>query len=329
MTQHVDDAVRKRVREIIKRSASTRANLALLPDKELLFSASGNAFIMYRIKGKSWVALGDPIGPEDEHRELILRFKEMAIKQSRWPVFYLVDPDELSTYVDAGLSVIKLGDEARIPLKEFSFSGEMRTEMRKMHERVLQEGVSFEVLNSSQVKPLIGEFKTVSDAWLAATKIRERSFSKAYFDADYIANFPCAIMRKDAKIVAFAVLWASANREELALDLMRYHPDAPKDAMDFLLLELMLGGRVRGYRWFNLGIAPLASGERHPLEPLWQRIGGLIYRHSEHFHDIQSLRRYEERFNPLWRAKYLASPGGLSTPWILLAIVKMNWRGRV
>lgn len=80
--------------------------------------------------------------------------------------------------------------------------------------------------------------------------------------------------------------------------------------MNFMLVELMRGGRKRGYRWFNLGMAPLSSLEGQALAPLWQRVGGLIYRQSEHFRDIQSLCRYEEKFRPEWRTKYLASPGG-------------------
>ncbi len=98
--------------------------------------------------------------------------------------------------------------------------------------------------------------------------------------------------------------------------------------MDYLMIELMRGGRERGYRWFNLGIAPLSGFKMHPLAPLWHRIGRLIYRQSEHFRDIESLRRYEEKLHPVWRPKYLASPGGLNIPRILRDITRLIARGR-
>jgi phosphatidylglycerol lysyltransferase len=50
-------------RTIAARSRDSTANLALLGDKALLFSDDREAFIMYGVSGRSWVALGDPVGP--------------------------------------------------------------------------------------------------------------------------------------------------------------------------------------------------------------------------------------------------------------------------
>jgi phosphatidylglycerol lysyltransferase len=318
------------VRRIIEHESITRANLALLGDKRLLFSDSGSAFIMYQVQGKSWIALGDPIGPGDEHQKLLRAFRELCDRRGGWPVFYLIDAEGLSRYVDLGLSLLKLGDEARVPLDRFSVEyGGTAVELRHLHDSIAARGFCFEMVNSIKVPSLIPELKRVSDDWLATTHTQERGFSMGFFDPDYIANFPCALVRSnDHRLVAFAILWASPNKEELALDLMRYHHDAPKGVMDYLLIELMRGGRARGYRWFNLGVAPLSDLEAHPLAPLWHRIGRLMYRQSEHFRDLENLRRYEERLNPVWRPKYLASPGGLNTLRILRNITKLIARGR-
>ena len=319
----------ERARRIVKRDPHTRANLALLGDKRLLFSDSGDAFIMYQVQGKSWVALGDPVGPRDEHEKLLYQFRELCDRYGGWPVFYLVDAEGLSLYIDSGLSVLKLGDEARVPLETFTVDrGGLAAELRHFHDSVAAQGALFEMVHSSQVPALLPELKRVSDDWLIVTNTRERGFSMGFFDPEYVVNFPCALVRKERRIVAFAILWASPNKEELALDLMRYHHEAPKGVMDYLMIELMRGGRERGYRWFNLGIAPLSRFEMHPLAPLWHRIGRLIYRQSEHFRDIESLRRYEEKLHPVWRPKYLASPGGLNIPRILRDITRLIARGR-
>ena len=37
--------------------------------------------------------------------------------------------------------------------------------------------------------------------------------------------------------------------------------------MDYLFIELMLWGQQAGYRWLNLGMAPLSGLEAHPLAP--------------------------------------------------------------
>ena len=41
--------------------------------------------------------------------------------------------------------------------------------------------------------------------------------------------------------------------------------------------------------------------------PLW-------FVSEDHFYNFQGLRAYKEKFDPQWRAKYLAAPGGLSLP---------------
>jgi len=90
--------------------------------------------------------------------------------------------------------------------------------------------------------------------------------------------------------------------------------------MDFLFVELMLWGRTRGYRWFDLGMAPLAGLEQHPLAPSWNRVGGFIYRYGEYFYNFDGLRRYKSKFAPVWEPRFLASPGG----WTVLPRILMD-----
>ena len=104
---------------------------------------------------------------------------------------------------------------------------------------------------------------------------------------------------------------------------MRYLPEAPNGVMDYLFLELMLWGHKEGYRWFNLGMAPLSGLQDHALTPLWNRLGAFVFRHGEHFYNFQGLREYKEKFDPLWEPKYLASPGGLMLPRMLIDIASL------
>jgi len=98
--------------------------------------------------------------------------------------------------------------------------------------------------------------------------------------------------------------------------------------MEFMVTELMVGGRARGYRWFDLGLVPLAEHERQLPDPLWQRIGRMMYRQSEHFEDSGSHRRFAAALDPVWRPKYLASPGGLKTTRILRDVASLASRGQ-
>ena len=42
--------------------------------------------------------------------------------------------------------------------------------------------------------------------------------------------------------------------------------------MEYLFTELMLWGKQQGYRWFNLGMAPLSGLEGRSLAPLLEPV---------------------------------------------------------
>jgi len=52
------------VQRIVSQELDSRGALGLLGDKALLFDDDRTAFLMYAVHGRSWVALGDPVGPE-------------------------------------------------------------------------------------------------------------------------------------------------------------------------------------------------------------------------------------------------------------------------
>ena len=149
---------------------------------------------------------------------------------------------------------------------------------------------------------------------------REKHFSVGSFDNEYLSQFDVALVRRAGEIVAFANLWTTATKHELSIDLMRFGPNAPRSAMDFLFVELMLWGRAQGYGSFNLGMAPLAGLEQHPLAPVWHRVGNFVFRYGEHFYNFEGLRRYKAKFRPEWEPKYLVAPGGIALPRIMFDV---------
>jgi len=317
------EADREAVCAIVARSPKTYANLALLGDKSFLFNDAGTAFIMYGVQGRSWVALGDPVGPVEEMPELVWRFGELCDRHDDWPVFYEVGREHLHLYLDLGLSVLRLGEEARVPLAGFSLEGHERKWLRYVNRKLGEEGCTFEVLPREAVPGQLAELRAVSDEWLAGKNTREKGFSLGSFSEEYLAQFPVAVVRQGGRVAAFANLWSAAEHEELSVDLMRYHRDAPGGVMEYVFIKLMLWGNEQGYRWFNLGMAPLSGMQDRALAPLWMRLGALIYRHGENFYNFQGLRQYKDKFNPQWEAKYLAAPGGLALPRIVANVASL------
>ena len=74
-------------------------------------------------------------------------------------------------------------------------------------------------------------------------------------------------------------------------------------------------------------MAPLSGLTEHRLAPVWSRMGTLLFRHGEHFYNFQGLRRYKDKYDPVWEPRYVASPGGLSFPLALTNVASLVSRG--
>lgn len=292
-------------------SNRTDAMLAWTGDKRFLRSPSGETLLMYQVQGQSWIVMGDPVGPAEEWGDLLWRLRELADARQGRLLLYQISTAALPIAIDLGLQLVKYGEEARVPLAGFTMAGPEMRSLRHSERRAAREGAEFAIVPAAQVPALLPELRAVSDAWLRGKGHSEKAFSVGRFDPAYLARFDCALVRQHGRIVAFANIWATGNREELSVDLMR-HPEAmPYGTMDFLFVQLMQWGRDRGYRWFNLGMAPLSGIESRRLAPIWARIGALLYRHGDAFYGFEGLRAYKHKFSPVWSSRYIAGPQGV------------------
>ena len=302
---------------IVRRSPTTTANLARLGDKRFLFNDDRSAFIMYGAEGGSLISMGDPVGSEETTQGLVGEFRELCDVTGRTPVFYQVDEDHAAMYVETGMMLLKVGEEGRVPLTTFNLEGKQRADLRRSDRKMTEAGCTFEVVAVDQVPAIMPRLQEISDAWLGDKSGAEKGFSLGFFKPDYVATCPVAVVRQNDQIIAFANLWEGADNEELSLDLMRYFPDSPNGVMEFLFLKIILWGKERGFRWFSLGMAPLAGIEVKDDSPLWNKVADLTFRHGEHFYNFQGLRNYKDKFDPEWKPKYIACPRGIKLPLVL------------
>ncbi len=308
---------------LVAAAPETTAHLAFTGDKRFLLARERDGFLMYATRGRAWVSMGDPVGSPAARRELAWRFRELADRQDAWAVFYQVRPETLELYLDLGLSLVKLGEEARVELARFSLDGASRKGFRNVLHRFEREGCTLEILPPGAPAALLAGLRGLSDDWLAGKQAREKRFSLGWFDEAYLARCPLALVRREGNVVAFANLWLGGEHEAASVDLMRHRHDAPPGTMDYLFVRLILWARDEGYRWFDLGMAPLAGLEARRLAPAWHRVAGLAYRHGESFYNFQGLRRFKEKFDPVWESRYLASPGGRALPSVLADVAAL------
>jgi phosphatidylglycerol lysyltransferase len=319
-----------RVRAILAKAevAEPGSNLALLGDKRFLFSNSGETFLMFAVRGRSWIALGGPVGRRDERLELLWRFRELADSHAARPGLYGLSVDDLPDIVELGFSVQKVGESAAVPLETFSIEGRKRGNLRRAWRKAAEEGATFEVLQGDELARIVPELQVISEQWLAHHAGGEKAFSMGDFRRSYLLEFPVAVVRDQGKPVAFANIWTTAAHSAFSMDLMRYSNDAPKNIMDYLFVELIAWGRTQGYEAFEFGMAPLAGLEDRPLAPIMSRVGKLLYERGEEIYNFQGVRRYKDKYDPVWQSRYIAAPHKWTIP-ILLADVGLLSSGGV
>ncbi|MCX8999857.1 bifunctional lysylphosphatidylglycerol flippase/synthetase MprF [Rhizobiaceae bacterium BDR2-2] len=296
------------------------ANLVRMGDKRLLFSPSGDAYIMYGIHGRSWIALGDPIGAKEEFPELVWQFVSAARAGGGRAAFYQISPALLSACTDVGLRAFKLGELALVDLSQFDLKSSRLANLRQSYNRGLRDGLAFSVVPAADVGAIVGDLRAISDRWLAHHNTKEKTFSLGAFDEAYVMSQPVAVVRLEGRIVAFATLMVTDTKAEATVDLMRFAPDAPKGAMDFLFVSMIEHLREAGYRQFNLGMAPLSGMARREAAPVWDRVGGTLFEHGERFYNFKGLRAFKSKFQPRWEPRYLAVSNGAGAALALMDV---------
>jgi len=313
-----DEEELQRANRILLASDQPDGGLALTGDKALLFHPRDNAFLMYARRGRSLVALYDPIGPAQERAEMIWQFRDLCDLHHARPVFYQVRAENLPFYMDIGLTALKLGEEARVDLRRFDLEakGKEMKDLRYTWNRGGRDGLSLEIHEPGHAP--LAELKEISDAWLDGKNVREKGFSLGRFSPEYLQHFRIALIRFQGRPVAFANLLETHSNELASLDLMRAHPEAPKLTMEFMMIGLILHYKSHEYSRFSLGMVPLSGLQPRRGAPLTQRLGSMVFRRGEQLYNFQGLRRFKDKFQPDWEPRYMAVPAGLD-PLVALA----------
>ena len=276
------------------------ALMAFMGDKSLMFSSSERAFLMFGKRGRSWIALFDPIGPREDWAELIDRFIAISREHGGRASFYQVRPEGLPSYLDAGFTAIKLGEEAIVDLAAFTLAGGAAAHLRYALKRGERDRLTFELLTPEQAFSQFDDLAEISAHWLDARRSQEKGFSVAAFEPTYVSKQHVGLLRRNGTPVAFASVMTTDCGSEATLGLMRSAlPNTPV-AMEFLLTRLILALRDMGYARLSLGVAPLSGLRPAPLSARWHQLAALIWRHGDRFYNFQGLRTFKNKFNPEW-----------------------------
>lgn len=96
-----------------------------------------------------------PLGDEVAGAELAWQLRELAERHGGWTVFYEVSTERLPLYIDLGLSLLKIGEEAIVHLDTFNLEGGHRKGLRRALTDAEKKDVSFAVVAEADVGPQV------------------------------------------------------------------------------------------------------------------------------------------------------------------------------
>ncbi len=319
-----DDA--QRLRPLLRQGDDSLGYFALRTDKAVLWAPSGRAAIGYRVVGGVMLASGDPVGPTDAWAEAILAFQEEAAAHA-WTVAVLGCSERAGEAwaEHAGLDALELGDEAVLTTEDFTLEGRPMRNVRQMVSRIRRKGYETRVDRVGDLEDGL-RATVLADAAAWRGSETERGFSMALGrvadprDAD--AVLVTAWHEGTVRAMVQLVPWGS---DGLSLDLMRRDVDAAPGVNELLVAAVMEAAPRLGVHRVSLNFAAFRAvferGERLGAGPLLRLRRSVLILASRWF-QIESLYRFNAKFQPEWQSRFLLYPGPGDLPRVSLAALE-------
>lgn len=305
------------------------ASLVFLGDKLLYYyqeNGVDKVVFQFALEDGKAVVMGEPIGEERYFPAAISSFTAEAEEKNLTPLFYEVGQDLTLLLHNHGYEFMKFGESAKVPLSDFDLVGKSGKKFRAAVNKIENKGYSFQVQYPPFSDEFLQDLEKISDAWLSGRQ--EKGFSLGFFDKDYLSLAPIAcILDSEGHVQAFSNFLICNGEKEASIDLMRYNPGTESNGiMDYLFVEIFLYFKEKGVEYFDLGMAPLSNVGQEEHSFFQEKLAFLVYAFTNRFYSFSGLRKYKDKFSPLWEARYLSYPKDSSLLFDLLAIFKIDNR---
>jgi lysylphosphatidylglycerol synthetase-like protein (DUF2156 family) len=296
---------RQHAEEIVRQwGDDTLDYFALRRDKNYFFSSDGKSLIAYLyVRGTAMVA-ADPIGPPGDEGRTLDEFLGFCAERGWRVAFFAVREADAELYRARGMHTIYLGDEAILHCDEFSLDGAGMKAVRAAVKHV-EKGHSFELIAETEASPeLITELNEISEEWREGAPERGFTMELGEDVEGTQSDFVIAIARdkQGGRVAGFLRFVPVYGAEPgYSLDLMRRRPDSANGMTEYLIAEAALALGARGFKRLSLNFAAwgrlLDSAEDAGLSGRLQR---LMAKGLNPFFQIQSLRDFNQKFDPEW-----------------------------
>jgi lysylphosphatidylglycerol synthetase-like protein (DUF2156 family) len=321
-----------RARETVRRyGGDTLGYFALRDDKSHFFWH--HTLVAYAVHNGVCLVSPDPVGPTSERSGAWRAFREFADAHS-WPVAVIGAAESwLPVYRASGMRDLYAGDEAIVDVKRFNLEGGRNKGLRQAVNRIARYGYTIEFCGPADVDPALA----VELAALMTESRRgevERGFSMTLgrvFSAEDEGLLVAVCRAPDGKPAAFCQYVPAADIDGYSLDVMRRsESDEHRNGLtDFVVVRTIEHLRDRGMGGLGLNFSVMRSvlagddGEPGFAQRLERRMLGWLSDSMQ----IESLWRYNAKFEPDWRPRYAVydAPEHLLAAAIAVAKAESFW----
>ncbi|WP_174377522.1 bifunctional lysylphosphatidylglycerol synthetase/lysine--tRNA ligase LysX [Nocardia thailandica] len=277
-------------------------------DKAVVFAPNGKAAVTYRVELGVSLASGDPIGPRSAWPQAIDAWLRQADHFGWAPAVMGASELGATAYRRAGLSALRLGDEAILDTRTFSLAGPEMKQVRQAANRLRKQGLSVRVRRHRDVP--VSEWPGIigrAEAWRDTES--ERGFSMALGRLGDALDGDCLLVeavRGDDEVVGMLsfVPW---GRTGVSLELMRRDPRSPNGVMELMISQLALNSDQHAITRVSLNFAVFRSvfeeGGRIGAGPVLRLWRGVLLFFSRWW-QLEALYRSNVKYQPRWVPRF-------------------------
>jgi lysyl-tRNA synthetase class 2 len=284
----------------------TLSYFALREDKRWFFW--GESLVAYAVLNGTCLVSPDPVGPEAERAAVWAAFRAHADAHG-WSVAVLGATEPwLDVYRATGMRDVYIGDEAVVDCATFSLDGGRAKALRQAVNRVARNGYHVEFFDPSAV-PAALQAQLLALMTESRRGQAERGFSMTLgrmFDPDDHGLLLAVAFASDGTPAALCQWVPAPAIDGWSLDIMRRSVGAhPNGLTDFVVVETIRRMQAEGRSGLALNFATMRAvlaGEAG--DGLGRRLQRRALLRFGETMQIDSLRRYNEKFAPSWHRRY-------------------------
>ncbi len=299
------------------------APFILRPDKD--FHLANGAVLAYGVIGRTAVVSGDPVGPPGSAAEVLGSFKRLAAARGWRVAIYGASTRHLETYRHLGFRLLCVGEEAVVDPSRFTLEGRPVRKLRQSVHRVARHGWAITTREGREIDAgLEAEIESVEQAW----RSRQRrlfgfTMGMGVFEGG-VAPGDLYVLGRAPDGHLNAVMRFISHRGKLSLDTMRRIGTTPNGLNEAMVCHVLLLARRRNIREVSLNYAGLAHVVRRGPHGSWLARATLrlsLPLLSRYF-QMHRLVRFNQKFDPDWRPRYLVYESRLTLPASVLRVLQ-------